>query len=102
MSNKGAGKATNEKPTYFDVVDALTERFPILFYVSDFVKRQVGQPLYPVRSAVLEFTEDKVRKIDLDGDGRESGYHKLQAYLSSSPSECQHCLYQAFGRVSQH
>jgi hypothetical protein len=93
MSNKGVGKATNEKPTYFDVVDALTDRFPILFYISDFVKRQLGQPLYPVRIVVLEFTEGKVRKIDFDGEGRESGCHKLQAYLSSPSSECQHRLY---------
>jgi hypothetical protein len=83
MSNKGAEKSANEKPTYFDVVDALTDRFPILFYVSDFVKRQVGQPLYPIRTAVLEFTEGKVRKVNFDGEGRESGCQNLQAYLSS-------------------
>jgi hypothetical protein len=64
MSDQGVTQLTREKPTYIDVVNALTDRFPILFYVADFVKRQIGQPVYPVRAAVLEFTEGEVRKID--------------------------------------
>jgi hypothetical protein len=38
MSNDGAERPTAEKSVYLDVVDALTDRFSILFYVYDFVK----------------------------------------------------------------
>lgn len=37
MSNDDAERPTDEKFVYLDVVDALTDRFLILFYVSDFV-----------------------------------------------------------------
>ena len=92
-SEQGAAQLTREKPTYIDVVNTLTHRFPILFYVADFVKRQIGQPVYPVRAAVLEVTESEVRKIDFGGKDKESSYNKLHAYLSSSSSDCQHRLY---------
>ena len=92
MSDQRTKEVPNESPTYFDVVDALTDRFPILFYVSAFVKRQVGQPAFPVRAAVLEFTEGQARRKDFKDSDSESGYDKLQAYLSSS-SHCRHRLY---------
>jgi len=92
MSDQRIKEVPNESPTYFDVVDALTDRFPILFYVSDFVKRQVGQPAFPVRAAVLEFTEGLARRKDFRDSDSGSGYDKLQAYLSSS-SHCRHRLY---------
>jgi len=64
MSNDGTERPADEKSVYLDVVDALTDRFLILFYVSDFVTWQVRQPLYPVRAAILKFTESKIKSRD--------------------------------------
>lgn len=93
MSRPDDQEPTPEKSTYLGLVQSLAHRFPNLVHLTSFVERQLRQPVYPVHAAVLEFRDDEVRKINFDDKDGESGYEKLQAYLSSSSSDCQHRLY---------
>jgi hypothetical protein len=93
MSRPDDQEPTPEKSTYLNLVQSLAHRFPSLVHLTSFVERQLRQPVFPVCAAVLEFRDDEVRKINFDDKDGESGYEKLQVYLSSSSSDCQHRLY---------
>jgi hypothetical protein len=95
MSRQREEDPAPEKSPYLSLVNLLTHRYPNLFYLSDFVNKQLSNPgVYPVRVAVLEFRKNKVTCIDFDSKDGQDGYEKLASYLASeAPSECRHRLY---------
>ncbi|KAH7411532.1 hypothetical protein BKA64DRAFT_383004 [Cadophora sp. MPI-SDFR-AT-0126] len=73
-----------QKQTYLQLCTALTHRYPVLNYLNAFVsKKSQPGPLYPVRTAVLEFYAHSVVRIDFDSSDGVSAYSKLSAYLTS-------------------
>lgn len=71
---------------YLQLVNDLTYRYPVLNYLNYFIQKRasISAPLYPVRAAVLEFTESQVTRIDFDGLDGVDAFSKLSRYLTAN------------------
>jgi len=76
------GTTPNSQTTpYLDRARQLTNRYPILSYLNDFVQRPT---YYEVRCSVLEFHETSVpQRHDFVAEGGISGLERLRRHLSS-------------------